>query len=102
MSDKNTHNLDFNNDEQGKNKKKQQRKLLYKVLFYCPLSRRMAATEIGFTDQTYMVTQNVSDWLKQGKAAVIGRIKCSRSGRFVQKITTNPDLFPKSNQLNLF
>jgi hypothetical protein len=64
----------------------------------------MVATELGYTDQTYMVTQFIYDWIKQGKAMVIGVIKCNRSGRIVEAVTTNPELFPKSNnnQLTLF
>jgi hypothetical protein len=89
---------------QGKDTKKHYTNKLYKAFYKEPLSRRMGATKIGFTDQTYMVTQLVLDWIKQGKAEVIGVIKCSRSGRKVQKITTNPDLFisKNTNQLNLF
>ncbi len=89
---------------QGKDTKKQDAKNLFKALYKKPLSRRMAATAIGYTDQTYMVTQNIYDWIKQGKAQVIGVIKCNRSGRKVEKITTNPELFISSstNQLNLF
>jgi hypothetical protein len=102
MSTSDTHSLDFNSLEQSKDKQKKYVKLLYKELFDSAVSRRMAATNIGYTDQTYMVTQYINDWIKQGKAAVIGHIKCSRSGRFVERVTTNPDLFPKSNQLNLF
>ena len=82
--------------------KKDYTKELHKLFYARPLSRRMVATELGFTDQTYMVTQYISDWIKQGKAKVIGNIKCSRSGHLVQAVTTNPDLFPKSNQLKLF
>ena len=81
---------------------KEYAKQLFKVLYDEPLSRRMAATKIGFTDQTYMVTQFIYDWVKQGKAQVIGVIRCSRSGRKVESITTNPELFEKSNQLELF
>jgi hypothetical protein len=44
----------------------------------------------------------IYDWIKQGKAYVIGKMKCTRSGRYVEAITTNPKLFPKSAQLNLF
>ena len=77
---------------------------LYSVLFSTPMSRRMAATEIGFIDQTYMVTQFVNDWIKQGKAQVIGSIKCKRSNRLVESVTTNPELFREkdNNQLKMF
>jgi hypothetical protein len=75
---------------------------LFKILYNKPMSRRMSATELGFADQTYVVTQSIFDWSKEGKAHVVGSIKCSRSNRFVEAITTNPELFPKSNQLNLF
>jgi hypothetical protein len=89
---------------QSKGTKKEYANRLFNEFYKEPLSRRMGATRIGFTDQTYMVTQFVSDWIKQGKAQVIGIIKCSRSGRKVQKITTNPELFisNSTNQLNLF
>lgn len=88
----------------NKDTKKEYAKKLFKALSNEPLSRRMAATQIGFIDQTYMVTQFIHDWIKQGKAEVIGVIKCSRSGRKVEKITTNPELFISSstNQYNLF
>jgi hypothetical protein len=87
--------------EQGKNKKKEDTKRLFESLMN-PQSRRMAATAIGYKDQTFMVTQSIYDWLKQGKAAVIGRIKCARSNRWVQCVTTDPDLFPINPQLSLF
>lgn len=74
---------------------------LYQLLYKKPLSRRMAATRLGFDDQTYMVTQIIIDWIKQGNAAVVGKIKCSRSNRSVGAVTTNPNLFPKSNQYKL-
>ena len=102
MSTTNTQSLDFNKRTQGKNTKKDFTSELYKTLYKKPLSRRMAATELGFIDQTYMVTDEVSNLIKQGKAFVIGKIKCSRSGKFVQAVSTNPSLFPKSNQLRLF
>ncbi len=104
MSTPNTQSLEFRNLEQGKDTKKDYTKELYNLLYNKPSSRRMVATELGFTDQTYMVTQFIYDWIKQGKAMVIGNIKCSRSGRFVEAVTTNPELFPKSNnnQLTMF
>ena len=102
MRTDNTQSLIYNSNKQGKYTNKKHIKELFKLLKTKTLSRRMAATELGFTDQTYMVTPYVLSWIKQGKAMVIGTIKCSRSGRFVEAITTNPDLFPKSNQLKLF
>ena len=102
MSSTNTQSLVFNSFKQDKDTNKKYTKELFKLLKTKTLSRRMAATELGFTDQTYMVTPYILGWIKQGKAMVIGTIKCSRSGRFVEAITTNTDLFPKSNQLKIF
>ena len=87
---------------QGQVKKKEDKKALYKALFYKPISRRLAATIIGYEDQTFMVTQTIFDWIKQGLAQVVKSVKCPRSGRMVQGVTTNPDYFKKSNQLKLF
>jgi len=93
----------FRDERQGKDTKEQFKKELFKALYKEPLSRRMVATKLGFPDQSFMVTQYVYDWIKKNKKAqVIGRLKCKRSGRRVQFVTTNPELFEESNQLNLF
>lgn len=91
-------------DEGGKNKKRNVEKELFKLLFKRPISRRMAATELGFPDQTFMVTDTIKNWLNYGKAEIVGTIKCKRSGKFVQAVSTNPKLFRKSsyNQSKLF
>ena len=101
MSTTNTHSLNSFDGKQDKNKKKNSIEL-FKLLHDKPLSRRMAATELGYPDQTYMVTPCIVKWIKEGKAKVIGKIKCSRSGYLVGAVSTNPDLFPQSNQLKLF
>ena len=82
--------------------KENQAKKLFNILKK-PMSRRMAATYLGFEDQTFMVTQDIFDWLESGKAQIIGYIKCERSGHIVQAITTNTELFIKesTNQLKL-
>jgi len=104
MSTTDTQSLYFNGLEQGKYTKNEYAKELYYLLYDKPLTRRMVATELGYTDQTYMVTQFIYDWIKQGKAMVVGAMKCSRSGRIVEAITTNPELFLQldNNQLTLF
>lgn len=87
-----------------KGNKKARIKELYEVLYSKPQSRRMAITEIGYPDQTYLVTQPIFDLIRLGLAQVIGKRKCTRSTRLVQFVTTNPDLFinPFANQLNMF
>ncbi len=102
MSTTNTQSLNFNSSKQGKDTKKANKTQLFNLLHKKPLTRRMAATQLGFPDQTYMVTQYISDWITQDKAMVIGVIKCERSGRTVQAITTDPNLFPQTNQLKMF
>lgn len=89
------------NKRRSKDTKKNITKSLFQVL-KTPMSRRMAVTELGYPDLTYLVTQEVNDFIRQGRAECIGVIKCTRSGRFVQKITTNPKYFKRSNQPDLF
>lgn len=102
MKNTNFQSLNPNGNGKGKDKESEAQKL-FNALLNKPLSRRMVATEIGYPDQTYMVTQIIYDWLEAGRAQVIGKIKCERSGRMVEAISTNPNLFKKqSNQLNLF
>lgn len=91
-------------NEHNKDNNFQHAKKLFQLLKEKPISRRMAATFLGYTDQTYMVTQLISDWIRDGKAQVVGEIRCTRSGRNVEAISTNPDLFISKNddQLTLF
>lgn len=92
------------NKRQGQDTKIVDAIQLYKILYKKPISRRMCATSLGYTDQTYMVTQIIFDWIKNGNAQVVGQIKCNRSKRFVEAITTNPVYFKTTcdNQLKLF
>ena len=77
---------------------------LFKILYRRPISRRMSATELGYIDQTFMVTQTIYDWIKSGKAQVVGRIRCTRSEKFVEAVTTNPKYFKSrfNNQLETY
>ncbi|MGO3690424.1 MAG: hypothetical protein ACTJF0_08205 [Psychroflexus halocasei] len=80
---------------QAKDTKNRQIKQLKAVLFKQPMSRRMAAAAIGYGDKTYMVTQPIFELLKNGQAEVVGRIKCKRSNKIVEAITTNPEIIDK-------
>lgn len=77
---------------------------LFDILYEKPKSRRMAATELGFTDQTYMVTKQIFEWIQTGKVQVVGYIRCSRSGKIVEAVSSNPIFFIDNNdrQLRLF
>ena len=68
-------------------------KELFSIFYNKPMSRRMAVTELGKPDQTYVITNQVYKLLKTGKAQVIKIARCERSGRLVQFITTNPKNF---------
>lgn len=87
----NIHSLNTNSKAKDTKEKYIQR--VFNILHKNPMSRRMAITKAGYPDQTYMITQSVNDWIKQGKACVIGQIRCARSGKLVECITTNPSLF---------
>jgi hypothetical protein len=39
----------------------------------------MLATELGYTDQTFMVTQDIEDLRESGKVFEIGKKRCERS-----------------------
>ena len=43
------------------------------------MTRRMLATELGYTDQTFMVTQDIEDLRELGKVFEIGKKRCERS-----------------------
>jgi hypothetical protein len=98
----NTNNSPLQNS-QGKDKQKRKKKII-ELLFIKILSRRELATELGYPDMSFMVTQDVLELIESGMVQVVGKIKCSRSTEFVQGLTSNPELFiaDNTNQLNLF
>lgn len=104
MSTRDTHSQNPNANGKGKDTKEAHAKQLFQILHKVPISRRMAATYLGYTDQTYMVTQLINDWLKSGRAEIVGSVKCERSFRLVEAVTTNSDFFikKKTNQLKMF
>lgn len=87
----------FDANKQGKDTKERDQKQLLKVLFEKPISRRMAAFLLGKGDKTYCVTQYVHDFIESGHIQVVGKIRCKRSDRFVEAITSNPKYFRKKD-----
>ncbi len=88
----------------GKRKDRQsktQLELVYEALKAKPMTMLEADKETGVNRSNicYYV-----DKLKQSNKIAIRKIRaCSITGYpYVQELTTNPDLFPKSNQLKLF
>jgi hypothetical protein len=107
MSRKNTHSVKnslLSERLKTKDTKESEAKQLFAILHKKPISRRMSATYLGYTDQTYMVTQTIVDWIKSGKAQVVGKIKCKRSQKIVEAVTTNSAFFitKENQQLELF
>src|SRR5690554_2426275 len=84
-------------ERQAQDTKEKREKQLCKILFARPITRRMAATALGYPDQTFMVTQPIFDLIKSGQVQVVGKMKCERSPRIVEAITSNPEYFRKKD-----
>lgn len=83
--------------QQAQDTKEKREKQLRKILFAKPITRRMAATALGYPNQTYMVTQPIFDLIKSGQAQVVGRMRCEQSTHMVEAVTTNPKYFRKKD-----
>lgn len=102
MSTRDTQSLDFNSDEQGKNKKyKAQLQRVYKALLDKPMTMKELDAHTGVMREN--ICRYISTLLEHNKVAIIRQRKCTVT-RFsrVNEYTANPDLFPKSNQLKMF
>ena len=87
--------------DNSEKKKRDLTKKLFSLLKIEPSSRRMAVTLLGFPDQTYLITNQIFEWLINGKAQIVGKFKCKRSGRLVQFITTDENLFSEDTQFKI-
>jgi len=86
--------------EQSKGKKRStQEQRLREYLRRHTVSRWMAARATRIPLQ--VVCWIVGDLRKMDAVAVVKKARCAISGRTVQYITTDPDKFPKSKQLQL-
>lgn len=102
MSIANTQSLNSFRGEQGKDKQFQsQMKRVFAALYRQPKTMLMVAIETGIMRSN--ITRYVAKCKKQDciKIVKFGICPISKRGG-VQYLTTNPDLFPKSNQLKMF
>lgn len=97
---KRTHNNTAFDSEQFKGKERStQEQRLRAYLRQKTVSRWMASVATGIPLQ--VVCWIVGDLRKMDAVAVVKKARCAISGRVVEYITTDPDKFPKSNQLKL-
>ncbi len=82
------------------NTRTNQLNMVYQYLKQHTASRFMVAV------QTSIPVQNVCRYIKmlrdENRVGVYKIDKCGITGEWVEILTTNPDLFPKSNQLSFF
>jgi hypothetical protein len=102
MSTPNTHNLSFNGLEQGKSKHfTAQLQKVYQALKESPMTMKEADVYTGVMREN--ICRYIDILFDQNRIAVIRQRKCKITGYpYVNEYTTDPDLFPQSNQLNLF
>ncbi len=102
MSTAHTQSLNPSENGQGKDKLfKAQLQRVYKALQQKPMT--MKETDIYTGIMRENICRYISILFEQNKIAIIRKRKCTITGyEYVNEYTTNPDLFPKSNQLKMF
>lgn len=83
----------------GSKKREAQARRLYAYLRKHTVGRWMAAEAVGMPLQS--VCWAIRDLRNADAVAVVRKDKCAISGEWVEYLTTDPDKFPKSNQLKL-
>ena len=80
---------------------KAQLKRIVEALRKSPMTMKEADVYAGIMREN--ICRYISDLMESGLIAVRKKRRCSITGYpYVNEYTGNPDLFPKSNQLNLF
>ena len=74
--------------------------LFYNFLFDKVTSCTEVSKKLGIVQKN--LTRYKRKFQKDGKLAVVNKLKCPVTNREVQFITTDPNRFPKTKQLNLF
>lgn len=101
MSTANTHNLNPDVDGHGKVKHiEDQFNSVYKGFFDQPQSMKMLSIKLNIDRSN--ICWYCRDLRNSNKLEIAKKGVCKITKRVVNFYTTNPDLFPKSNQLKLF
>jgi predicted transcriptional regulator len=101
MSTVNTQSLDFNELEQGKFKQiKNQKKTIFEFLKQYTATASMVSETTGVPQKS--ICRYKRDLEKEGLLYEVEKKFCKLTGFRAWYLTTNTDLLPKSNQLNLF
>ena len=100
MSIKNTNSLIPNDNGKG-NRFTTERKKVLEALKLKPMTMKEVFVETGVMREN--ICRYVFTLLEIGKIEITQKRKCTITGHSsVNEYTANPDLFPKTNQLNLF
>jgi hypothetical protein len=83
----------------GSKKREAQARRLYAYLRKHTVGRWMAAEAVGMPLQS--VCWEVGQLRRANAVAVVRKDRCTISGEWVEYITTDPDKFPQSQQLQL-
>ena len=101
MSTSNTQSLDFNGLEQGKVKQIQnQKKTIFEYLKLHTATASMTAEATGIPQKS--ICRYKRDLEKRGLLFEVRKGFCELTKFRAWYLTTNPELFPRSNQLELF
>lgn len=101
MRKANTQSLIPNGNGQGKDKVRQtQLKTIFHYLQEHVATASMVAEATGVPQKC--ITRYKRDLEKKGLLYELKKTVCKATGFKAWYLTTNPDLFPKSNQLNMF
>ena len=102
MSITDTQSLEINDFKQAKDKQfKAQLQKVYNALKEKPMT--MKETDIYTGVMRENICRYIDELFEQGKIAILRKRKCTVTGYpYVNEYTSNPHLFPKSNQLTIF
>lgn len=84
----------------NKDKRKDQLKAVYDSFFESPKTMKEVDKGIGIMREN--ICRYVKTMLDKNQIAVLRKRYCNVTKHLANEYTTNPDLFPKVQQLNLF